>query len=149
MNIERLKTTENILIRNRYGKFNICNFRAPLYVDDLRVAESEEALHKCGYSACIMGYVAVSPEWKELGGKVRLSGVPEINELSDEYSIYFWFEAETDEEIKLIDDLCVLGGLDGITDSLKFYNVQDLEDITIEIAINKLTEIIEKLSNNP
>jgi hypothetical protein len=76
MNRDNVQATINVL--RRAQNFNISSFQAPREeFAGLRVAQTEEELHKCGNSACIAGYVAVSPEWAIYGGGVaRCDGMP-------------------------------------------------------------------------
>lgn len=79
MNRDNIQTT--IAILQRAKKFDITSYQRPDNIDDMyddpewRFATTEEELHACGNSACIAGYVAVSPEWRALGG-VSSNGGP-------------------------------------------------------------------------
>jgi hypothetical protein len=79
-NITNLKTTLAIL--KRAEKLNMYAFQMNKYDDDCGydytpdIASTEAELHKCGNSACIAGYVAVSPEWRAFGGLVGADGGP-------------------------------------------------------------------------
>lgn len=70
MNIENIQYTIELL--KSAENFDIAHFQ--LYGGN--IAHSVEELHTCGNTACIAGYVAVSPRWKELGGTVSLFGEP-------------------------------------------------------------------------
>lgn len=73
MNRDNIQSTINILRRAK--NFNICSFQgnggSPI------VVKTEEELHQCGNSACIAGYIAVSPEWHALGNTCTNSGAPD------------------------------------------------------------------------
>jgi hypothetical protein len=77
MNRDNIRTTIDIL--KRAQAFNINNFqRSADQVDErsgFKYAETEADLHKCGNTACIAGYIAISPEWAAQGGWAEL-GTP-------------------------------------------------------------------------
>lgn len=69
INKANLLKTINVLKRAqaRESKFDLTTWYSNIDVHD---ASTEEDLHKCGTTACIMGWVAVSPEWKAAGGTI-------------------------------------------------------------------------------
>lgn len=74
MNRDNIQYTIDLL--KQAQNFNICHFQfSPI---DNYVRTTEE-LHKCGNSACIAGYVALSPRWKELGNGVDEEGFPVVS----------------------------------------------------------------------
>lgn len=72
MNTANIQATIDIL--KRAQNFNIGVFQYGTF----QASRTEEELHACGNSACIAGYVAVSPEWHAVGGSVSLGGAPEM-----------------------------------------------------------------------
>jgi hypothetical protein len=75
MNRKNIQDTINILQRAR--NFDIRRFQRSRFGEVC--VNTEEELHACGNSACIAGYVAVSPEWAEFGGKVE-GGYPYLTD---------------------------------------------------------------------
>lgn len=71
MNRENIQYTIDLL--KQAQSFNIHTFQS---YGNGTVATSTEELHACGNTACIAGYVALSPRWKELGGQQTISGAP-------------------------------------------------------------------------
>lgn len=57
------------------------------------LARTEAELHKCGNSACLAGYIGVSPEWQEFGGTINVMGIPVLTQvptLSAEDALGAW-----------------------------------------------------------
>ncbi len=75
MNRENIETT--IAILRRAQNFEIRSFQQARNHPHKQVA-TEEELHACGNTACIAGYVAVSQEWRALGGTIA-DGAPVLN----------------------------------------------------------------------
>lgn len=77
MNRANIQATLDIL--RQAQAFDIRYFQrgAPHYVDTI------EQLHACGNTACIAGYVAISPGWKAFGG-VCNAGQPVLGGLTEE-----------------------------------------------------------------
>ena len=84
MNRENIEYTIELL-RNAQN-FNIEVFQHNRHGNT--VVTSIEELHTCGNTACIAGYVALSPRWKELGGIVNQWGEPITLEKSDEEEFF-------------------------------------------------------------
>jgi len=112
MRVDRLETLKKILLRAKKknnNKFNIEYFQCISHgVKPDFALESEEELHACGYSACVGGYLAVSPEWRKFGGTVSSIGSPSYHELNTINSMKEWLEYETYYERELIECLFYL-----------------------------------------
>jgi hypothetical protein len=152
MNRTNIQSTINIL--KRAENFNMGDFQA-LNVDseDCVYATNEVELHTCGNSACIAGYVAVSPEWAAVGGRVE-SGIPVIRKLTLQTQV----GATTQDAIN---SMVVYWGLKpktvaaivngaGYSNFIKQNNLKDLptdywdwSEMTKEQAIHLLEQIME------
>ncbi len=71
MNKDNIQITINIL--KRAQNFNIRSFQDH---EGFTAVGTEEELHRCGNTACIAGYIAISPEWHSLGGTADDDGCP-------------------------------------------------------------------------
>lgn len=83
MNTKRLKTLINIMTRvrdNKKAKFDIKRFQEFAMWGD--VVKTEKQALECGTACCVAGWLAISPEFKGLGGRVDQYGEP-IFELGD------------------------------------------------------------------
>lgn len=82
-NVDKIRVQQSIDVLQRVvdnnRAFNIFHWydtgEVPQWVlekmeDD--AAQTEEELHACGTSACAMGWIAISPEWKAAGGEVSV-----------------------------------------------------------------------------
>jgi hypothetical protein len=99
---ERLKIEFNVLNRARPKNFNLLSWQGTW-----QKVNSITALHKCGTTACAGGYLALSKEWKNLGGtsSVFYRGSPVFNGYFGMRALYTFYQTATDEEeyvIKLI-----------------------------------------------
>lgn len=55
----------------------------------VRDGVTSEELHKCGTAACLVGWIATTPEWREAGGAINY-GVPTLNDMSSDL-VKSWF----------------------------------------------------------
>lgn len=69
MNRANIQATIEVL--KQAQNFRITTFQSGRY----KVAKTVEELHKCGNTACIAGYVALSQAWRDFGG-YAYEGVP-------------------------------------------------------------------------
>jgi len=93
MNLQNIRTTIAILERLPTNNFNISAFQGKTSGRFLATTEAE--LHTCGNTACIAGALAVSPEWKALGGLIGKGGGPFLGPAPGMYSAadalsWFW-----------------------------------------------------------
>lgn len=109
----------------------------------------EEELHKCGTAACFGGWLAVSPEFKKVGGEVnRLSGAPKLASFIGADAVMRFLKLDCKEstlyEVKeYINNVCATGDM-SIT---KFYGVANVTDITPQMVIDKLQVLLELPDN--
>lgn len=72
MNIENIKITIDIMKRAMAAN-SLCMY----YFQNGETTEvSEKSMHACGNTACLAGHIAVSPEFKAIGGIVGDDGSP-------------------------------------------------------------------------
>lgn len=101
INLERLN--QAIAIMGRAGKVRMGTWQG---VNALECATGEDELHQCGNSACFAGWVAVSPEFQAVGGRVGISGWPCFDGVIGSNAINRWlktrgFKAEVIELLVL------------------------------------------------
>jgi hypothetical protein len=145
--MRNLQTTINILERAKKnnGLFDIHYFQYSPTIEDHYV-KTERELHSCGNSACVAGYIAVSPEFKKIGGQVGVNGTPVMKNDKDKHfqcinPIFFWFGSVLEEEQFFIDSLC------GFRYNKEFWGGVSNKDVTIDMAIDKLKEGIERFGD--
>ena len=67
-----------------------------------RIAQTIEELHRCGNNACFAGYLAISEEFKQAGGRVcPFSGQPEFGHTNNAtHSIIEYFDLEHNSDTR-------------------------------------------------
>lgn len=100
-----------------------------------RVGTIEE-LHQCGNTACIAGYVALSPAWRDFGGRCE-EGVPKLKELGANLSIEeglqkFWGLSEMTVG-------CIVYGLGDAVEGTEWTSLE-FEDFCAEHGITGMPE---------
>ena len=100
--------------------------------DVLQKASTEEELHTCGTTACIAGYLAVSPEFKKAGGKVSRIGAPIFDGVDQYRAIESYLECSM-ELAELITD-------PSMTDI--FYDAE-VRYLTPKIVVSRLNGLLE------
>ena len=102
--------------------------------------ETETEAHSCGMAACFGGWVAMSPEWKVLGGKVDGSGGPLLVKANSRYfgadAIAVWLNIPTWKS-----NLLTCTGCDTLSRS-GFYDGKRITDITATDVIGKLKAML-------
>ncbi len=81
MNINKLKTLIAIMtrVRDEHREFDLNLWQEVTdNGNDDEALETEQAVVDCGTSCCVAGWLAVSPEFASIGGKVTGSGSPKI-----------------------------------------------------------------------
>lgn len=111
INKERLEHA--ISIMQRAGSVDMTTWQGATF-DTCR---TETELHTCGNSACFAGWLAVSPEFQETGGKVGYIGKPVYNGKYGVSAVISWFEA-TDIHEKVL-ELLVVGESFNIPEVIK------------------------------
>lgn len=87
INLERLEQAIAIMRRAGIVKMSDWQSGEPL--------KTESEIHTCGTAACFAGWIAVSPEFKAAGGKVRpVSGAPVFCGWVGVQAILDWLEAQ-------------------------------------------------------
>jgi len=80
MNLKRIDSC--IIVMRRVVdldlSFSLVMWQAPLGPKRYSV-KTENSLHQCGMSACFGGHLALSPEFKEIGGRVGDCGEPRFH----------------------------------------------------------------------
>ena len=118
MNLERLN--QAIAIMERAGLVNMNFWQRG------KVSKTEAELHSCGNSACFAGWVAVSPEFKEVGGVTHpVLGAPILSTRSGYLAIVAWLEVE-DEKQKDTLELLVAGEGSVLDSSIEWMQSKDL-----------------------
>jgi len=101
---------------------------------DRSICFSLESLHACETAACLGGTIAVSERFQEAGGEIcPVSGSPLFEGYDCEYAIASWFGISA----TLATRVCYIRSKD------TYYDVPR-EDVTKEMVIKKLEEIIEE-----
>lgn len=170
MNIQRLQSLINIMTRVRdYNVgFDIRNWSDWESTGKDGKMQSQGAYNDCGTTACVAGWLAVSPEFKALGGNVSVKGCPYIRLTRTKRHNVYGPEAvaiflETDMETiddqvlymgrSVVDVICGCTSYDIV---MRFYGLDPitshLADITAEMVVNRLIvlkqELIERTYQN-
>lgn len=98
---------------------------------------NEEDAHNCGSACCFAGWVAVSKHFQDFGGGMcPVSGGPILAYHHKEYAIAEYFGIPVEHA----------GKLTAYTDFANtwqtFYEVNDHDDITIDMVIQRLQELL-------
>jgi hypothetical protein len=93
MNKERLQTLITVLKRVAESRFDINSWQETEFEED--AVETEAELHACGMTACVGGWLAVSPEFKADGGMVTYYGSPSFNGKFGEEAIEKYLMCDT------------------------------------------------------
>ncbi len=101
------------------------------------IAETEETLHTCGYTACFGGWVALSPEFHEDGGWLGECGEPCFKDEEDQYAIQAWLDIDQNTAA----NLCWVGG-NRDADGNPFFPVTCGEQVTPQMVIDKLEMLL-------
>lgn len=95
MNIERLNQAINIM--KRAGKVDMTDWQSG------EIVETESEIHSCGTAACFAGWVAVSPEFQEAGGRPDREGAPVLpNCWTSGDVIAAWLETDNLKAVELL-----------------------------------------------
>lgn len=54
------------------------------------LSTTPQQLHACGNTACFAGHIAISPEWKAIGGLIASNGAPRLNNQNSAKSLGQW-----------------------------------------------------------
>lgn len=91
MNQERLKQFIAAMYRARDNdSIRMMYFQDA--VEGYAVVSSEDELHTCGNKADAVGYLAISPEWREAGGSMSSCGCPIFDYSYDESALMKFLE---------------------------------------------------------
>ncbi len=152
MNLDRLQTLINILkrVKKKGGRFTLLRWQdTSKSIHPLK--DNEEELRTCGTPACIAGWLAVSPEFKALGGRTcSLNGAPEINREDDDLcfplrgvrAIQHFLETTND---KLVENICGISTLEFPHRCEQTWYGPPVDEVTLEQAIEKLTSLHDEL----
>ncbi len=108
---------------------------------DIRLMD-ERSVHECGMAACFGGWVALSPEWKAIGGSVIITGAPVLRGTVENYygadAIAKWLNIEPD-----LAELLTCTGV-GVDDEGRsnFYGGKKLIQIAPSEVIDKLNSLL-------
>ena len=137
MNRTNIETT--IAILRRAQNFDISSFQGARRAPYENV-DTEEELHKCGNTACIAGYVAISPEWIAFGGDVDHGG-PSLNgsDYEDAMAV-FW-------DIPVEDASGIIYGDSSLERTLDRYSIEGIDpdkwsQLTKEDAISIFEQML-------
>jgi hypothetical protein len=145
MNIQSIESTISIL--NRAKNFNVQAFQGKRVQEGCEevfpvfpAVKTEEELHACGNTACIAGYIAISPEWKAWGD-VTSCGFPTIKGSGEvDALMQYW-------DLNSIDVNAIVYGC-GWNDFVKANNFTGMpelwSDLTKEQAVSLFTQLREK-----
>jgi len=104
------------------------------------LCSSGELLAGCGTCACVAGWTATLPEFKAQGGRVGNQGGPEIDRNIDtltlENAVAYWL----DIPYEVASQMCYTNGSEN---SVEFYGVDTPEDISPDVVVAKLNEILK------
>lgn len=93
MNVKNLRKSIEILKRSS-DFLNMCYFQSYDGEHMENCVFSEKEAHECGTSACLAGWIALSPEWQKDGGRVAESGLPILGTLTAEEALAKWWGVE-------------------------------------------------------
>lgn len=113
INKDRVQQAINVM--ERAGVVNMLSWQHSKYKDGICSSESE--LHQCGNTACFAGWLAISPEFRETGGKVGHIGEPVYNGQYGVLAVLSWFEATGIHEKVL--ELLVVGESFDVPEAIK------------------------------
>lgn len=103
MRLDRLE--QAIAVMKRAGKVDMGSWQGC----GAGIQRTEAELHTCGNTACFAGWLAVSPEFQEAGGKVGpVSGTPTFKGETGTQAVIEWLEA-VDEQSSDILTLLISG----------------------------------------
>ena len=98
---------------------------------------TEKSLLECGTVACFGGWVAVSPEFQRDGGTVDTDGAPIYKGQFDASAIAQWLGIPIETSRKI----CCIGTHYDVC--IEYYNVKHKDDITPQMVIDKLRELLD------
>lgn len=133
-NEKNIKDSINALkrVRDRGGKFNLKSWQELHFL--AKISTTEEELHGFGMAASIGGWIALSPEFKAAGGTVDYMGCPWMNgENGMDAMKEYW-----DIPLIKVELIC---DCDQFT--MEYYGVDNLEDITIDMAIEAVESLLK------
>lgn len=102
------------------------------------LCHSEEELYDCGTPACFAGTLAVSPEWREGGGKIGTWGMPVFDGWLAERAIQEWLGIS----FKQAANLCATSLESGVPPGFSSFYGKQIEDITHQDVIGKLQALL-------
>lgn len=95
---------------------------------------SEEEAHECGTIACFAGWLSLSPEFKEQGGKISSTGYPDLNGRYGPSAIGDFLGVDRNTAIALCGA--------GLGSPHSEYYGKKITHITAQDVIEKLTELL-------
>lgn len=139
MNPKHVQAAINVMKRAkaRGGELYMSTWQATIHTK-----YTEEEVHNCGTACCFAGWLAVSPEFHEVGGSVSTSGVPVLNNLKQAEAIASYLEIplELSELLTMTADSADEDDGDVNTE---FYGVDLYRDVTFDMVIEKLELILK------
>lgn len=125
MNLNNVKKAIAIMerVKERDDLLDLCVWQHPKAIQ-----ETEEELHECGTSACLAGWIAVSPEFQADGGSVGADGGPILGTYEDHYAVARWLGIPNESDSL---ELC------GMFNARAVYGV-DEEEVTVDDVLRVL-----------
>jgi hypothetical protein len=137
MNKERLQTLINILKRADAAQFSLSNWQDGWADLDENTVQTEDEMHLCGTIACVGGWLAVSPEFKAVGGTVLDGGSPMLHDDAGYMAMKTWLECTTEAAYR------ICGFTDFDAEAGFYGNIgQASSDISLTQVITKLETLL-------
>lgn len=110
-----------------------------LDTDDIKVVKTEKKAHECGTVCCVAGLLALSPEFKRVGGKVESdSGRPILDGYAGGGAITVFLQATTN----IGNDIAGVGSYGFILSQHSNFYKSSLSDLTLDIVIERLEKLL-------
>ncbi len=100
-------------------------------------ARTEEELHACGNKACFAGYFAISPEWREAGGRNTSAGEPWFQGRLGYQAIAEFLEIPVEVAKELVQGTPLVGG------NWSSYYGKPLYHVNADDILVKLNQLLE------
>ena len=137
MNLERLQILIDVMkrVRDNNRSFNICRWQGKS-VGNITSIEKEDEM--CGTAACVGGWLAVSPEFKKLGGFAGPFGTPIYKGRNSEGAIISFLDCD-------YKTACLITGVGSFLDRGLFYGTTHPD---ASIVVDRLEKLYREYSES-
>jgi len=134
MQKKRLQTLINVMQRvvDTEGAFDLWGWQNASGDLHINTQTTEKRLHKCGATACVAGWLAVSPEFKKAGGSVSAVGSPRLKEYGEFEAFALYLKCPYNQASLIASP----------ARSLAFYG-RRANEVTAKIVVARLTQLLE------